>query len=41
MIYVINVDEGRIIEADVESYFKMHASSLSLVGFKSGIIRTD
>lgn len=41
MIYVINVDEGRIIEADVESYFKMHVSSLSLVGFKSGIIRTD
>jgi hypothetical protein len=41
MIYVINLDEGRIIESDVDSYFKMLTPLLSLAGFKSGIIRKD
>lgn len=41
MIYVINVDEGRVIETDVDSYFKMLAPLLSLAGFRSGIIRKE
>ncbi len=41
MIYVINVDEGRVIETDVDSYFKMLAPILSLAGFRSGIIRKE
>lgn len=35
MIYVINVDEGKVIETDIDSYFKIIAPLIALAGFRS------
>jgi len=34
-IYVINVDEGKVIETDIDSYFKIIAPLIALAGFRS------
>ena len=39
MIYVINVDEGKVIETDVDSYFRMLGPLKALADFRSGITR--
>lgn len=41
MIYVINIDEGRVIETDVDSYFRMLAPLMSLARFQSGILKKE
>jgi hypothetical protein len=34
-MYVLNVDEGKVIETDIDSYFKIIASLIALAGFRS------
>jgi hypothetical protein len=41
MIYVINIDEGKVIETDIDSYFRMIAPLMSLASFRSGIVGSD
>jgi hypothetical protein len=41
MIYVINIDEGKVIETDIDSYFRILAPLIALAGFRSGIIRRE
>jgi hypothetical protein len=36
MIYIINIDDGKITEMDIESYFEAIGSMMSLSNSKAG-----